>query len=195
MDGTEESRLLLATDVNKWPMDWSSDGRFVLYSSLENPKTLRDAWVLPMEEGAEPWPLLESTFVESDPRFSPDVRWVSYHSNESGRNEVYVVPFPGPGRKSQISTAGGSRAHWKADGTEIVYLDFRRNLISVAVDGSTSTFRVGRATELFDIRPASPFWAFDAASDMQRFLVNTSTQEGSAEPLVVVQNWTAEIPD
>ena len=195
VDGTEEARLLLATDVNKWPMDWSSDGRFVLYSSLENPKTLRDAWVLPMEEGAEPWPLLESTFVESDPRFSPNVRWVSYHSNESGRNEVYVVPFPGPGRKWQISTAGGSRAHWKADGTEIVYLDFRRNLISVAVDGSTSTFRVGRATELFDIQPASPFWAFDAASDMQRFLVNTSTQEGSAEPLVVVQNWTAEIPD
>ncbi|TDI48765.1 MAG: hypothetical protein E2P01_04760, partial [Acidobacteria bacterium] len=195
VDGTEDVRLLLATDVNKWPMDWSSDGRFVLYSSLENPKTLRDAWVLPMEEGAEPWPLLESTFVEADPRFSPDVRWVSYHSNESGRNEVYVVPFPGPGRKWQISTAGGSRAHWNADGTEIVYKDFTSELISVAVDGSTSTFRVGQATELFGIQPASPFWQFDAAADMQRFLVNTSTQEGSAEPLVVVQNWTAEIPD
>ena len=140
-------------------------------------------------------PFVESEFDEDDGQFSPDGRWVVYASNSSGRNEVYVIPFPGPGRKWQISTAGGSRAHWNADGTEIVYKDFSRELISVAVDGSTSTFRVGQATELFGIRPGSSFWQFDATADMQRFLVNTSTQEGSAEPLVVVQNWTAEIPD
>jgi len=133
--------------------------------------------------------------MESDPRFSPDGRWVAYHSDDSGRNEVYVVPFPGPGRKWQISTEGGSRPHWKADGTEIIYKDRLRNLIAVAVDGGTSTFRVGQATELFETRPARSFLQFDATGDMQRFLVNTSTYEGSAAPLVVVQNWTAEIPD
>jgi len=195
VEGSEDAKPLLADDGNKWSFDWSGDGRHILYASLENPDTLRDIWVLPLEEGAEPWPLLQGEFVESDCRFSADDRWVVYASRESGRDEVYVVPFPGPGRKSQISIDGGRRPRWNDDGSEIVYLDRMKNLVSVAVDSKTSTLRVGAATTLFEIQPATAFGQYDATGDLQRFLVNESLHTGTADPLVVVQNWTAEIPD
>jgi serine/threonine protein kinase len=193
VEGSEDVKPLLVDDTNKWPWDWSRDGRFVLYSSLENPNTGRDIWVLPLEEGTEPWPLVQTEFMESEAMFSADGRWVAYRSRESGEDQVYVIPFPGPGRKSQISIDGGSRPRWNDDGTEIVYLNHTKTLVAVVIDSKSSTLRVGAATTLFQTQPASPFGQFDATGDLQRFLVNQSLHTGTADPLVVVQNWTAEI--
>ena len=99
--GTEE--VLLEDNLDKYPTSWSPDGRFILYSSFGGP-TGNDLFVLPLSGDRKPFPFLQTQFNEAFGQFSPDGRWVAYASNESGRNEVYVAPFPGPGGKWQVST-------------------------------------------------------------------------------------------
>ena len=82
------------------------------------PNGERDIWVVP--PGEDPSPFLMTPFDERSPRFSPDGKWLAY-SNESGRDEVYVQPFPGPGRKWLISTDGGINPVWSRDGRELFY--------------------------------------------------------------------------
>jgi len=92
--------LLLKTGETKIPTSWSSDGRYLLYTAID-PKTKGDLWVLPMEKGAKPVPFLRTQFNEGDGHFSPDMHWIAYVSDESGRNEVYVRAFaPASGEAS-----------------------------------------------------------------------------------------------
>ena len=107
--------------------DWSRDGRSLLYGEID-PKTKFDLWVLAMDGASgprKPVPLLRTAFDERNGKFSADGRWVAYESNESGRYEIYVLPFPAStagGGKSMVSRAGGTQPHWRADGREIYYL-------------------------------------------------------------------------
>jgi eukaryotic-like serine/threonine-protein kinase len=99
-EGPEE--LLLASDVRKMPESWSPDGRFLLYATAAAPRSISrwnnpDLWVLPLFGDGEPSSFIESPFFDAGSQFSPDGRWLAYNSNETGRSEVYVVPFPGPG--------------------------------------------------------------------------------------------------
>jgi len=109
-----------------------------------------DVWALSLPEGssadAKPRPFLESPFVKTAARFSPDGRWVAYQSNESGRNEIYVVPYPGPGGKSQVSTDGGTNPRWARNGRELFY---RNGDKMMAVEVSqTGLIKAGGATAL-----------------------------------------------
>ena len=87
--------------MNKTPTDWSPDGRFILYRQGD-PNTGQDLWVLPMMGERKPFPFVKTNFEEREGHFSPDGRWVAYVSNESGRFEIYVQPFPGSGGKWQV---------------------------------------------------------------------------------------------
>ena len=119
--GAGSDELLFASPVSKAAEDWSPTGRFVLFRALET-KTGRDLWALPLQGDREPIPVVKTEFEERDGQFSPDGRWIAYTSNASGRVEVYVQPFPGPGGKWQISTAGGTEPRWRRDGRELFYL-------------------------------------------------------------------------
>ena len=90
---TEE--LLLSTPQPKFPMDWSPDGRFLLYDSLD-PKQGTDMWALPL--GGKPFEVVRTEFNEGLQQFSPDGRWIAYQSDQTGRSEIYLRPFPGPAR-------------------------------------------------------------------------------------------------
>jgi Tol biopolymer transport system component len=116
--GTGADELLLESDQAKAPADWSSDGRFLLFRSLD-PQTGYDLWVLPTSGDKKPFPFLKTSFEERDGQFSPGNQWIAYQSNESGRFEIYVQPFPGPGAKFQISTNGGAQPRWNKNGKEI----------------------------------------------------------------------------
>src|SRR5262249_49840150 len=107
-DGTGEPEALLVDHRNKFPACWSPDGRFVLYMVDNGGPTGWDLWLLPLFGDRKPSPFLQTPFNEIQGRFSPDGRWVVYASNESGRYEVYVTPFPGPGAKWQISSRTGA---------------------------------------------------------------------------------------
>ena len=101
-DGTGDEELLLADDLDKYAQSWSPDGRFLLYIGI-GAETGQDVWVLPLFGARKPRPLLQANDSEGTPQFSPDGRWIAYRSSETGRFEVYVMPFPGPGGQQQIS--------------------------------------------------------------------------------------------
>lgn len=188
-DGKEQ--LLLEDNLEKAPLDWSPDGRFLLYRSIGQ-STSNDLWVLPLSGDRKPVPFLVTKYSEANGHFSPDGRWVVYNSTESGRNEVYVAPFPGPGSKWQISTGGGDYPRWRHDGAEIFYLAPDNQLMVAAVNGKGSTFEAGVVKPLFGTRAAPGLrgsYAFSA--DGQRFLINTLPQQSGSAPITVVLNWTA----
>src|SRR5262249_12637138 len=129
--GTGADELLYSSKNVKVPTDVSPDGRLVLFNEL-NPKTKWDVSILSLSD-RKVTPYLQGEFDEVAPMFSPDGRWVAYSSNESGRYEVYVQAFPGPGGKWQVSTTGGVSPVWRRDGKELYYLSVDQKLMSVSV--------------------------------------------------------------
>lgn len=202
-DGAAEERLLLKTDENKTALDVSPDGRTLLYASA-SPTTGVDLWGLPVVGDRKPFPIVQTKFDDTDGHFSPDGRWIAYESNESsGRFEVYVRPFPGPGGKWQVSTGGGSQPLWSHDGTELFYLAADGQLMAapIAVASGGTIIDAGTPVALFTPRLASggvvtvagglttPQYA--VAPD-GRFLVNLAVEDHTA-PITVVLNWDAEL--
>jgi len=116
---------------------------------------------------------------------------VAYVSNESGRNEVYVAPFPGPGGKRQVSTAGGGQPRWRRDGTEIFYFPPDNTLMAAAVNGRGASFEVGVVKPLFETRGTGTRYQYAVTADGQRFLINTASEQAASAPITVVVNWTA----
>ena len=209
--GTEE--LLFASNFDKLPQDWSSDGRFIAYMSF-NPMTEWDLWILPLfdpefllknikESRGKPMPFLQTKFNERGAHFSPDMRWIAYGSDESGRNEIYVQPFPrqsGDG-KWQASTNGGSWPTWRRDGKELFYVSRDGKLMAAEVLGigskalSGSTFEVGAVRPLFDIsaiRIRGNFF-YDVTADGQRFLIAVPAEGQASAPLTLMTNWDQEV--
>ncbi len=189
--GSEET--LLESSVNKYPDSWSPDGKFLLYESLGSNRT-SDLFILPLTGDRKPFPLLQTQFGGTDDgQISPDGRWVAYGSNESGKNEVYVAPFPGPGGKWQISTAGGTKPRWRHDGSEIFYLTPDSKLMVASVSGKGASFDVGVVKQLFATRVVTfaGFYQYDVSADGQRFLINTTPEQAASAPITVVLNWTA----
>ena len=119
--------------------DWSRDGRFILYFTEADPKTRADIWALPIErKGSEasqaqkPLAVVQTPFDESYAQFSPDGQWIAYHSNETGRSEIYLQQFP-RGRKERVSTNGGAQTRWRRDGKELFYVAFDDRLMAVPI--------------------------------------------------------------
>jgi Tol biopolymer transport system component len=184
--GGSESPLL-DTSENKNTHDWSQDGRFILYSSL-SPKTARDLWALPLAGDRKPFVVVQTRFEEVGGQFSRDGRWIAYQSNESGSTEVYVQPFPGPGRNWQISNGGGINPRWRGDGQEIFYQapDGRLMAVPITIPPNGTSIDPGRPVALFAMRPGSQY---DAAPDGQRFLVNAALGDAATRPITIVLNW------
>jgi eukaryotic-like serine/threonine-protein kinase len=185
LDASAEE-VLVESSENKNISDWSADGRFISFA-IQSPKTERDIWALPLGGDRKPFAVVRTAFEERDARFSPDGRWIAYQSNETGRNEVFVQPFPGPGRNWQISTDGGTFAQWRSDGREIFYLarDNRLMAVPVKLDASGPAVDAGTPVALFPLRPGA---VYAVTRDGQRFLTNTVTQEAAA-PITVILNW------
>jgi serine/threonine protein kinase len=190
--GAGNEELLAKADVVTNGIDWSADGKFIVFESSD-PQRGGNLWVLPLFGEMKPYVVLQTEFNESHGRFSPDSRWLAYVSNESGRNEVYVQSFPPSGGKWQVSTTGGSQPHWRSDGKELFYMTPDRKLMAVDVNPQQS-FEVGAPKLLFQTTVAryeAPN-RYAVSRDGQRFLINSAVEEVS-HTMTVVLNWTAEI--
>ena len=177
---------------------WSRDGKFVAVDSGA-PGGL-DIGVLEMAGERKVTSVVQSGANEFNGHFSPDGRWISYASNESGRAEIYVAPFPGPGGKSLVSTAGGLQPRWRQDGSEIFYIGLDNKMMSASVNGKGNAFQVGAVKPLFDVSQRSgPVVRsqYDVTPDGQRFLINMPArqQQESTPPITLVTNWTAGLKD
>nr|MDQ5872485.1 hypothetical protein [Acidobacteriota bacterium] len=190
--GTTNEEPLLASNALKFALDWSPKGRVLLFQ-VNDPraKTGWDLWTCSTAD-RKATPFLQTPFTEILARFSPDGRWIAYTSNESGKDEVYVVPFPGPGGKWQISTSGGRAPMWTRGGREIVYQAAGDEILAVEVR-TGPTFQAGIPQVLFKthLRPP-PGRQFDVTPDGERFLVNLRPGDQVSDPVTLVQNWAAE---
>jgi len=153
-----------------------------------------DIWVLPMEGDRKPKPFLQTRFSERTPKLSPDGRWMAYSSNESGRFEVYVQPFPGPGGKWLVSGDGGGEPVWARSGRELFYRNGDKMMaVEVATEGS---FSVGKTQLLFEgvYLSLSGLTSFDVTPDGRRFVMIRHDEPAlPATQLNVVLNWFEEL--
>lgn len=149
-----------------------------------------------MEGDGTSEPLLATPFNELGASISPDGRWVAYVSDESGRPEVYVRAYPGPGGRWLISTDGGNHPVWGPDGKEIFYRAFPGGgMVSVPVEARTE-FSPGRPSKLFDGRfevGDRTFRSYDISPDGKRFLMVQGEEESASTEVVVVLNWFQEL--
>jgi Tol biopolymer transport system component len=193
--GSSNEELLLKTGQSKFPTDWSSDGKFILYREGTG-EGKYDLWILPLDGDRTPKPFLQDDFNKFDANFSPDGKWIAYSSDESGQPQVYVLPFPAPGGKYQVSTAGGTIPRWRRDGKELFYIRGDGKLMAVEVKAG-STFETGAPKPLFDtpvrfVGSSRPYDTYAVSADGQRFLT-IDFAEASAPPITVALNWTADL--
>jgi Tol biopolymer transport system component len=172
-DGSGPEELLLSSKNWLFANSWSSDGRFLAFAE-QDPKTGFDIWILPVGGDRKPYPLVQSSFREWFGEFSPDGRWIAYDSDESGRSEIYLRAFPGPGGKWQVSTGGGARPEWSRDGRELFYFDGDK-LMRVTVDGSRA-LAVGRPELLFPCNCFESGRYYEVTQDDKHFLLIQNAQ-------------------
>ncbi len=189
--GTGDAQILLETDEDKFPTDWSSDGRYVLYTN-RSAETARDVWALPLDGDQDPFPVLNTPFREWHAMFSPDGRWIAYDSNETGRDEVYVQPFPPTGGKWQVSVEGGHMARWREDGRELFFVGASLTLMAVEVSGGEQ-FSHGVPEALFRPNVPGVNQRYRVTENGQRFLMRSLPPAATIPPINVVVNWTAEL--
>ena len=179
---------LLEKPGEQWPNDWSPDGKVLAYQ--EGVIDATDIWMLPV--GGKPYPFVATPAMEADATFSPDGRWVAYNSNESGRDEVYVQPFPGPGERLRVSSNGGVEPVWARDGSELFYAETDRVVMAVRVQKG-ATLQLGRPTPVLR-EPRSPDSGrtYDVSPDGRRFIALQSLN-AAAPSLTVVLNWVDDL--
>ena len=198
-DGTGAVERLTTSEFRQNPGSWSPDGQFLAFyqqPSTGSSPTARDIWILPLEGERKPQSILQTQFNELAPVFSPDGRWLAYVSDESGRNEIYVRPFPKVEEgKWQISTDGGVELRWAGNGRELFYRNESGDQMMAVNITTEPTFGPGTPRLLFEgvyIRSQGASAFYDVTPDGQRFVMVQA--EGTVSPQInVVLNWFEEL--
>jgi serine/threonine-protein kinase len=195
-DGGTQAVMQLHEKGTLYNPRWSPDGTWLLFQTAAGPPGSRD--ILGIRPGVDtaPVPIVATKFSEMSPAVSPNGRWLAYVSNETGADEIYVVPFPNTGAgKWAISSGGGTEPLWSHRGNELFYRAASGDLEAVEVH-TNPTFSLGRSVALF---PAAGFSSlrftpqYAVAPDDRRFLMIRPLQTGTPDKLIVVENWFEEL--
>jgi len=187
-DGSGPEEQLTSSENEQGPGSWSPDGRVLAFDEIL-PESAADLFVLTLDGDRKPRPLLQTKFDEGLSAFSPDGRWLAYVSNQSGREEIYVQAYPGPGARVQVSTAGGRRIVWAAGGRELYYRNGDK-MMAVPIE-TKPAFKAGAPRVLFEGRYLETGHDFDVSLAGDRFYL---IQEGPAPAQInVIQNWFEEL--
>lgn len=192
-----------AEGVSQSPESWSPDGHALVYT-IQDPGGVPPRIMIAPLEGGSGQPLETSRFPEGSPKFSPDGHWMAYCSAESGKPQVYVQAYPGPGGKIQISSEGGTDPVWKRNGGELFYRN-GEGMMAVAV-ATMPTFKAGRPQELWKGHyshgmsnscgpPGTTSSNYDVTADGQRFLMIKDDDQDRAisKEIVVALGWAEEL--
>ena len=196
LTGRGAESVLLATPQLKVPLDWSPDGRLLLYLALDTKTNDGDVWGLPVD-GGDPFEVVRTRFNESAAQFSPDGKWIAYRSDKSGRSEIYVQPFPlGQGTDRLISSDGGAQPRRNPRGNELFYIGLDERLMAVAIKPAADGRSVepGAPVSLFSTHVGGAVQGaseqqYVVSPDGQRFLMGTVPDEQVAPPITVILNW------
>jgi eukaryotic-like serine/threonine-protein kinase len=180
--------------VQHSPRDWSADGSTLVFAK-QGQNGRWNLWGLPLTGDRKPFPYRSGEFNENEASLSPNGRFLAFTSNESGKNEVIVQPFPDPSRgRWQISTEGGSAPRWRRDGRELFYLDLKGRLTGVSVT-TTPDFSIQKPTLQIQTPLPVPLpvggvlFPYDVAPDGERFLLTVPIKGVAATPISVRVNW------
>jgi eukaryotic-like serine/threonine-protein kinase len=194
--GSPEQLTNTTPDRPQGPLSISPDGKSLVFGEPGQPPF--DLNVLDLDGAREVTPLLNAPYSEHNGEISPDGRWLVYQTDESGRDEIYVRPFPNvAASRSQVSTGGGTRPMWSRNGREIFYSALDGTMMAVPVDSSAArdTFSAGTATSLF----SGPYYSvqagrsYDVATDGRFLMIKNNAPQALAPQLVVVINWVEEL--
>jgi eukaryotic-like serine/threonine-protein kinase len=189
LDGSRSDEPLLVVPGDQSPVNWSRDGRVLVFDNSTD-GVQKGVWVLPLEGDRKPVPFVDTPFEECCGHFSPDGRWIAYVSDESGKSQIYVKPFPGPGRAVQVSTSTGRKPRWHSDRNELFFLDGRKAMAAMMpADGSS--FEAQPVRMLFEAE--APILAWDVVPHSDRFLVATSKREQGFPAIEILVNWTGTL--
>jgi len=189
-DGSGSGEVLFAGDFDAWPTSWSTDGqRFAFYGGSTN----NDVWVVDLDDNRTLHQVTDLPSDQRNPVFSPDGQWLAYQTDESGRWEVLVVPYPEGGARYPISLGGGTEPTWGQDGQQLYYRNGRRMMR--ADIRTRPTFAAGLTTELF----RGPFEldraqdrSYDVTPDGNHFFM-LQADPAAAPELRIVTNWVEEL--
>ncbi|HEY3203267.1 MAG TPA: protein kinase [Thermoanaerobaculia bacterium] len=188
LDGGKEEIFAESAD-DRTPEDWSPDGHSLSFSVIRaRGQRNTQLWILDTAGGRRVFPFATEALTQVNSRFSPDGRWIAYASDESGKFEVYVQAFPGPGGKWRVSTAGGGNPAWRRDGRELFYLSLDNKLMALPVTPG-GTFHAGSPVPLFPVHPKD--FHNDVSSDGRRFMVNSLPADQGSPPLELLVHWTS----
>jgi Tol biopolymer transport system component len=194
-DGSGGLERLNTSEFIQAPMSFAPDGQLLAFNEI-TPNGLSNIWVMRLSDH-KAQPFLRTPFYLGAPQFSPEGRWLAYVSDESGRNEIYVQAYPGPGGKYQISTEGGTEPIWNSNGRELIYRSGKKMM---AVEIATKPgFTAGTPRMLFEgayePAPVMALRNYDVSRDGQRFLMIKPVEQEQAAltQIVVVQNWFEEL--
>jgi len=191
-DGTGAEEMVLASPFDKYPQSFTPDGRTLVFAEISI-ETGSDVLMLPLEGERKPVPVANTRFDEEAPQLSPDGRWLAYQSNESGRNEVYVQPFPGPGERHQVSTDGGTEPLWSRAGRELFYRQGDK-LLSVPLRPGAA-FQAGKPVVLFEgsFEHFTYHAGYDISPDGRRFVMVQRDPDAPPAQVRIVLNWFDEL--
>jgi serine/threonine protein kinase len=196
-DELGSSSVLVESVTMAQPGSISPDGKLLAYANFTAGKGPR-IWIhtfAPEKSGAKDYPLLGTDSNEFQAQFSADGRWLAYNSTETGREEIYVVPFPGSSHGVQISTSGGSQPRWRRDGREIYYIAPDGKMMAAAIQFDGRSLRAATPKMLFQTRidsiTRSPH-QYDVTADGQKFLINSRPEQAS-QPITLYVNWPAAL--
>jgi hypothetical protein len=182
--GTDTERELGIKGV---PLDWSRDGKHLLHQ-MEGELFIAS----PKEGAAGVEQFTKGAGLEKHGQFSPDGKWIVYDSDESGRQEVWLQPYPATGAKFQVSSAGGAAPRWRRDGKELFYIANSRLMAVPIALGASPPW--GSAAELFPLPVTSTqaaYWPYAVSAEGQKFLVMEALEAAEAPPITVVTDWLA----
>ncbi|MEO8479472.1 MAG: protein kinase [Gemmatimonadota bacterium] len=194
LDGTTPATLLFASPFDKWPASITPDGRNLLFEHTRIPHA--ELWSVPLDGGGPAQAVLTSESGDLQaPRIGPNGRWLAYVSNDNGREEVYLSPYPDAAQsRAQVSAEGGFDPHWTREGRELVYRSGAR-MMAVAVDPITGA--LGTPRELFH----GDYWlgyghalgTYDVTPDGERFLILRQPLGSEPREVIIVTNWVREL--
>ena len=194
-NGSGTATPLVAAQGDEILPSWSSDGRYLVFQRHSNQgNSPWEIWAAPLFGDRKTFPVAQNPhFLQGDAALSPDGKWLAYDTDETGRLEVYLMPFLHGGGKWQLSTSGGGCSRWRADGKELFYMSLDNKLMSVEISEQASSVVIGKVQPLFQANPVprAPECMYDVTPDGQKFVVVTLALEPGSQPLTLTLNWPA----
>ena len=204
-DGTGDSTPLFIDDAAEFFPSWSADGRYVAFQRSTGARVQSaygpasgEIWAMPLFGERKPFPVVQNgQFVAIRPALSPDAKWLAYISDESGQQEIYLVPFPHGSGRWQVSSGGGNMPRWSRDGKELFYLAPGNQLMSAKIAEQNQSLEVSQAQPLFQVSPAQGSLGpvYDVSTDGKKFVVLSEDPHERFPPFTLVLNWPALLKD